>query len=174
MQLICLDATLVITSTEKAPSPGRVGCLSAAPGAEEEGADESEMQRAARRLELIPTLLRLFFYEDTCDGPERFLSYVESQHEISIVFDEQLLAHFADGALEFEPIRWKALQVASAGTGAFLSQLTVLTELTSKLARRDISVFQISTYQSDYGTVQTLVAMLAVACDLTGVQCSLR
>lgn len=130
MQLVCLDATLVITSTET-------------------------------RLELIPALLELLFYggqeDEDAAISQPFLSYVESQHEVSVVLDERLLSRFPDGALEYEPIRWKALQVASAGTGAFLSQLAVLTELTSALARRGVSVFQISTYQSDYGRLEATI-----------------
>jgi hypothetical protein len=145
VQLVCLDATLVITTTDKGG-----------------GARQGEVQA---QLALIPTLLELLFYSPDASGSgsdsdgdgerpsQRFLSYVESQHEVSLVFDEALLARFPAGALEYEPIRWKALQVASAGTGAFLSQLAVLTELTSTLARHGISVFQISTYQSDYGAV---------------------
>ncbi|KAG6949134.1 hypothetical protein JG688_00014766, partial [Phytophthora aleatoria] len=81
----------------------------------------------------------------------RFLSYVETQHEVSLVFEERLLAKFPEGALEFEQLRWKVQQVASAGPGAFLSQLAVLIQLTTELAKHGISVFQISTYQSDYG-----------------------
>lgn len=144
VQLVCLDATLVITTTDKGGG----------------GARQGEVQA---QLALIPTLLELLFYSPDGSGSDsdgdgerpsqRFLSYVESQHEVSLVFDEALLARFPVGALEYEPIRWKALQVASAGTGAFLSQLAVLTELTTTLARHGISVFQISTYQSDYGAI---------------------
>ncbi|GMF33275.1 unnamed protein product [Phytophthora fragariaefolia] len=70
---------------------------------------------------------------------------------MSLVFEQQLLDTFPAHALELEPLRWKALQVASAGPGAFLGQLAVLTQLTSELAAHGVSVFQISTYQSDYG-----------------------
>ncbi|KAG7394123.1 GATS protein-like 3 [Phytophthora boehmeriae] len=68
------------------------------------------------------------------------------------------------GALEFESLRWKALQVASAGPGAFLSQLAVLTQLTTELAKHGISVFQISTYQSDYVLVKVEDLDAAIGC----------
>eukprot|EP00644_Phytophthora_capsici_P006550 jgi/Phyca11/18389/fgenesh1_pg.PHYCAscaffold_36_\ len=68
------------------------------------------------------------------------------------------------GSLEFEPLRWKALQVASAGPGAFLSQLAVLTQLTTELAKHGISVFQISTYQSDYVLVKVEDLGMAIGC----------
>lgn len=111
----------------------------------------------------MPPLLELLFYSHECDNL-RFLSYVETQHEVSLVFEERLLDKFPDGALEFEPLRWKALQVASAGPGAFLSQLAVLTQLTTELASHGISVFQISTYQSDYVLVKVEDLEAAIAC----------
>lgn len=106
---------------------------------------------------LVPQLLELLFYSSS---ESRFLSYVETEHEVSIAFEESMLALFPvpereteSVALEYESTRWKALQVASAGSGvSFLSQLAILTELTTTLAAQGISVFQISTYQTDYGT----------------------
>lgn len=169
VQLVCLDATLVITTTEKAAFANGNASSCDSQG-EEEDADGGRNPGMKAQLELIPTLLELLFYiPDEYDGEgerpsQRFLSYVESQHEISLVFDEALLSRFPPGALEYEPIRWKALQVASAGTGAFLSQLAVLTELTSTLARHEISVFQISTYQSDYGPALTVAIKVLAAC----------
>ncbi|KAG7379307.1 GATS protein-like 3 [Phytophthora pseudosyringae] len=137
VQLVCLSTTLVITSAEATITREAT----------------STCHDLHSSLALVPPLLELLFY--TPDGGERlrFLSYVETQHEVSLVFEEQLLSKFPDGALEFEPLRWKALQVASAGPGAFLSQLAVLTQLTTELAKHRVSVFQISTYQSDYGEI---------------------
>ncbi|KAJ8561899.1 hypothetical protein ON010_g7779 [Phytophthora cinnamomi] len=57
-------------------------------------------------------------------------------------------------------VRAAALEGAAGGVGrarAFLSQLAVLTQLTTELATHGISVFQISTYQSDYGERALLV-----------------
>lgn len=154
VQLVCLSTTLVVTSADKCVTRDATAPTST-------WADNAPRSASA----LVPPLLELLFYPPSLGLRRlshdhshehsherlRFLSYVETQHEVSLVFDEQLLAKFPQGALEFEPLRWKALQVASAGTGAFLSQLAVLTQLTTELAKHGISVFQISTYQSDYG-----------------------
>lgn len=140
VQLVCLSMTLVITSTEKIIT--------------RDGTSTSTYYDLHSSLALVPSLLELLFYTPSgSDNVERlrFLSYVETQHEVSLVFEEKPLTTFPAGALEFEPLRWKALQVASAGPGAFPSQLAVLTQLTTELAKHKISVFQISTYQSDYG-----------------------
>ncbi|KAG6947517.1 hypothetical protein JG687_00016055 [Phytophthora cactorum] len=139
VQLVCLSTTLVISSTEKTITRNAIS-----------------KRNDLHSLTLVPSLLELLFYTPSglsidASHHVRFLSYVETQHEVSLVFEERLLAKFPEGALEFEQLRWKALQVASAGAGAFLSQLAVLIQLTTELAKHGISVFQISTYQSDYG-----------------------
>ncbi|RLN25914.1 hypothetical protein BBJ28_00025606 [Nothophytophthora sp. Chile5] len=175
VQLVCLSASLVIASAERPvalSSPDAAtpptSALSADDAVVSADSADSRDGRQKRQLELIPTLLELLFFtpatsdregqeqrdayvESDDTGRQRFLSYVETQHEVSLVFEEQLLHKFPVDALEVEPVRWKALQVASAGPGAFLSQLAVLTQLTTELARHKLSVFQISTYQSDYG-----------------------
>lgn len=160
VQLICLTPSLVITSVEKTANqhpfhPFLTETSTSSSSSDDTTDTISPAIVQQRHALLIPTLLELLFYSSERRGMDasvqRFLSYVETQHEISIVFEEQLLSMFPDGALEYEPIRWKALQVASAGTGAFLNQLAVLTELTTQLAKHNISVFQISTYQTDYG-----------------------
>ncbi|KAK1942655.1 Cytosolic arginine sensor for mTORC1 subunit 1 [Phytophthora citrophthora] len=142
VQLVCLSTTLVITSAETTIT------LDAS-------ASSNDLHSS---LALVPPLLELLFYPSSdpsyINENQRFLSYVETHHEVSLVFEEKLLDKFPQGTLEFEPLRWKALQVASAGPGAFLSQLAVLTQLTTELAKHGISVFQISTYQSDYVLVK--------------------
>ncbi|ETK93979.1 hypothetical protein L915_02910 [Phytophthora nicotianae] len=157
VQLVCLSTTLVISSTEKTVTRDALSKCS-----------------DLHSLTLVPSLLELLFYTPSLDSSHqlRFLSYVETQHEVSLVFEEQLLSKFPEGALEFEPLRWKALQVASAGPGAFLSQLAVLTQLTTELAKHGISVFQISTYQSDYVLVN--VADLAKAFKCLQSFCSIE
>ncbi|RLN66232.1 hypothetical protein BBJ28_00026938, partial [Nothophytophthora sp. Chile5] len=188
VQLVCLSASLVIASAERpialsspdtATSP--TSGLSADDAAVSADAADNRDGRQKRQLELIPTLLELLFFtpatsnsegqeqrdadvESDDTGRQRFLSYVETQHEVSLVFEEQLLRKFPADALEVEPVRWKALQVASAGPGAFLSQLAVLTQLTTELARHKLSVFQISTYQSDYVLVKVEDLETAIAC----------
>lgn len=164
VQLICLAPSLVITSVEKTNNQHpfhpflaahATGDTTSSTSTSSSSDDTDAAPQPQQHALLIPTLLELLFYSSERHGmdpsAQRFLSYVETQHEISIVFEEQLLTMFPDGALEYEPIRWKALQVASAGTGAFLNQLAVLTELTTQLAKHNVSVFQISTYQTDYG-----------------------
>ncbi|KAE9282590.1 hypothetical protein PR003_g27369 [Phytophthora rubi] len=154
VQLVCLSTTLVVTSADKCVTPTSTWSDNA--------------PRSA--LALVPPLLELLFYTPSSlqlhsDHERlRFLSYVETQHEVSLVFEEQLLTKFPQGALEFEPLRWKALQVASAGPGAFLSQLAVLTQLTTELAKHRISVFQISTYQTDYVLVKVEDLDAAIGC----------
>jgi hypothetical protein len=150
VQLVCLSTTLVISSAEK-PSTHDAASASLNPHSS---------------LALVPPLLELLFYPPSSDPQSavRFLSYVETQHEVSLVFEEQLLRRFPEGSLESEPLRWKALQVASAGPGAFLSQLAVLTQLTTELARHGISVFQVSTYQSDYVLVKVEDLDAAIGC----------
>lgn len=158
VQLICLAPSLVITSVEKTANQHPFHPFLTETTSNSKATSAAAVQQ--RHALLIPTLLELLFYSSERRGMDasvqRFLSYVETQHEISIVFEEQLLSMFPDGALQYEPIRWKALQVASAGTGAFLNQLAVLTELTTQLAKHNISVFQISTYQTDYGAYVSL------------------
>ncbi|EEY67221.1 uncharacterized protein PITG_04180 [Phytophthora infestans T30-4] len=127
-------------------------------------ATSAEVQLVCLSTTLV--ISKLLFYTPSSNAGNnlRFLSYVETQHEVSIVFEERLLDKFANGVLEFEPLRWKALQVASAGPGAFLSQLAVLTQLTTELAKHGVSVFQISTYQSDYVLVKVEDLETAIAC----------
>ncbi|KAL4092619.1 hypothetical protein PRIC1_011611 [Phytophthora ramorum] len=150
VQLVCLSCSLVITSAER----------SIALGASASTCSDDDLRSS---LALVPPLLELLFYTATSESL-RFLSYVETQHEVSLVFEEQLLDKFPPGALEFESLRWKALQVASAGPGAFLSQLAVLTQLTTELAAHGLSVFQISTYQSDYVLVKVEDLDAAIGC----------
>ncbi|OWZ24259.1 hypothetical protein PHMEG_000738 [Phytophthora megakarya] len=149
VELVCLSTTLVIASAEKPVILDTIGSRS--------------YYGSECSVSLIPPLLELLFYAPSEDHL-RFLSYVETQHELSLVFEEQFLHHFPEGTLEFESLRWKALQVASAGPGAFLSQLSVLTQLTSELAAHGISVFQISTYQSDYVLVKVEDLDAAIGC----------
>ncbi|TYZ61901.1 hypothetical protein PybrP1_006477 [[Pythium] brassicae (nom. inval.)] len=145
VQLVCLAPTLAIASASKCP------------------------QRAAA---LVPSLLELLFFSaPSATSGSSFLSVAETPHELSLVLPEARLSLFPPDALRMEPQRWRALQVASAGAGAFLSQLAVLTELTTQLARHGVSVFQISTYQTDYVLVKredlaTAVACLAAFCDV--------
>ncbi|KAG3115751.1 hypothetical protein PI124_g8345 [Phytophthora idaei] len=152
VQLVCLSTTLVISSTEKTITRNAIS-----------------KRNDLHSLTLVPSLLELLFYTPSglsidASHHVRFLSYVETQHEVSLVFEERLLAKFPEGALEFEQLRWKALQVASAGPGAFLSQLAVLIQLTTELAKHGISVFQISTYQSDYVLVKVEDLERAIKC----------
>ncbi|KAG1702228.1 hypothetical protein DVH05_010018 [Phytophthora capsici] len=151
VQLVCLSTTLVIASAESTITlDASASCYD-----------------PHSSLALVPPLLELLFYpssDASYNENQRFLSYVETQHEVSLVFEEKLLDKFPQGSLEFEPLRWKALQVASAGPGAFLSQLAVLTQLTTELAKHGISVFQISTYQSDYVLVKVEDLGMAIGC----------
>ncbi|KAL3664334.1 hypothetical protein V7S43_010659 [Phytophthora oleae] len=152
VQLVCLSTTLVITSAETTIT---------------RDASATTCYDPHSSFALVPPLLELLFYPTSGlshSDNQRFLSYVETQHEVSLVFEEQLLAKFPEGALEFESLRWKALQVASAGPGAFLSQLAVLTQLTTELAKHGVSVFQISTYQSDYVLVKVEDLDAAIRC----------
>lgn len=145
VQLVCLAPALAIASASK--------CV----------------ERSAA---LAPALLELLFFSaPSVATGSSFLSVAETPHELSLVLPEARLALFPPDALRVEPQRWRALQVASAGAGAFLSQLAVLTELTTQLARHGVSVFQISTYQTDYVLVKredlaTAVACLAAFCDV--------
>lgn len=166
VQLVCLAPTLVITSIEKTAQQHPFHpFLARDNGSNSDDTAPQQPQPQSHAL-LIPTLLELLFYspERTDTASQRFLSYVETQHEISIVLEEQLVRMFPPGALQCEPTRWKALQVASAGTGAFLTQLAVLTELTTQLAQHRISVFQISTYQTDYVLVKVEDLATAIRC----------
>uniref|UniRef100_K3X9C5 CASTOR ACT domain-containing protein n=1 Tax=Globisporangium ultimum (strain ATCC 200006 / CBS 805.95 / DAOM BR144) TaxID=431595 RepID=K3X9C5_GLOUD len=173
VQLVCLAPSLVITSVEKTNNEHPFHPFLTTTSQANDTRDGNDtpppaVQHQQRHARLIPTLLELLFYSSERQGMDasapRFLSYVETQHEISIVFEEQLLSMFPDDALEYEPIRWKALQVASAGTGAFLNQLAVLTELTTQLAKHNVSVFQISTYQTDYVLVKIEDLKVAITC----------
>lgn len=151
VQLIGLAPALVIASVDKRRVHGR-------------NASEEEVYLPL----MVPQLLELLFY---ASSESRFLSYVETEHEVSIAFEESMLALFPEGetaALEYESTRWKALQVASAGSGvSFLSQLAILTELTSTLAAQGISVFQISTYQTDYGASKGTITAVEERSKLT-------
>lgn len=162
--------------TEKMPAQVQLVCL--APVL----AVASAPKNAASAPDLAPALLELLFFprpslsrnDDTSSSSGSFLSIAETPHELSLVLPESRLARFpaqARGRLRVEPQRWRALQVASAGAGAFLSQLAVLTELTTQLARYGVSVFQVSTYQTDFVLVKredlaTAVACLAAFCDI--------
>ncbi|TMW61282.1 hypothetical protein Poli38472_013745 [Pythium oligandrum] len=161
VQLICMAPSLVITSIKKHDNQHlfhptrRAGDVVSA---------ENEPKSSSH---LASWLIELLFFsspDDDTESSSRFLSYVETQHEVSIVMDEAKLAKFPEGALTHEPTRWKALQVASAGAGAFLTQLATLHELTMRLAHQNISVFQISTYQTDYILVKVEDLHRAIQC----------
>ncbi|KAE9291291.1 hypothetical protein PF008_g25371 [Phytophthora fragariae] len=113
VQLVCLSTTLVVTSADKCVTPTSTWSDNA--------------PRSA--LALVPPLLELLFYTPSSlqlhsDHERlRFLSYVETQHEVSLVFEEQLLAKFPQGVLEFEPLRWKALQISTYQTDYVLVKM---------------------------------------------------
>ncbi|KAJ0393178.1 hypothetical protein P43SY_000565 [Pythium insidiosum] len=175
VQLICMAPSLVITSVKKTDNrnpfyPFLAPAGGAAP--KRRSSSASSPTPSSDPHQLVTWLLELLFYSSS-PSAQRFLSYVETQHEVSIVFEAELLERVPRDALEVEPIRWKALQVASAGAGAFLSQLAILTELTTQLARHDISVFQISTYQTDYILVKSEDLDRAIQC-LLGSFCDVE
>lgn len=160
VQLICLTPSLVITSVKKHANRNPFYPFLA--HGSTDNCAPYDATHGPEPFQLVTWLMELLFYSaDRLHGrdraTQRFLSYVETQHEVSIVFEDLLLSIFPDKALEYEPIRWKALQVASAGAGAFLNQLSTLTELTTQLARHHISVFQISSYQTDFSTLDLLL-----------------
>ncbi|GLD98897.1 hypothetical protein PINS_up021807 [Pythium insidiosum] len=178
VQLICMAPSLVITSVKKTDNRNPFypflssAASTPAPKRRSSSGGSSSQLVATDPHQLVTWLLELLFYSSS-PSSQRFLSYVETQHEVSIVFEAELLERVPSDALEIEPIRWKALQVASAGAGAFLSQLAILTELTTQLARHDISVFQISTYQTDYILVKSEDLDRAIQC-LLGSFCDVE
>ncbi|TMW61281.1 hypothetical protein Poli38472_013744 [Pythium oligandrum] len=164
VQLVCMKPSLVITSIKKKATQHLFRPLLWAEHAESTS-NASRNHSGSSHLTLW--LLELLFFSATDEEDvtsSRFVSYVETEHELSIVMDEAMLPRFPEGTLAHEPSRWKALQVASAGAGAFLTQLETLHELTTLLANQHISVFRVSTYQTDYILIKVEDLHRAVQC----------
>ena len=110
------------------------------------------------------TLIQLLFYgngEKNDHEQDRFMSYVETFHEYSIVLEQRYVSKFQH-LLKVEGIEssrveiesntcWNALQI-SPGYLDSVDEITILQKVSTPLANAEISVFQISTYETDYCT----------------------
>ncbi len=105
------------------------------------------MSAARQRLILLPDALAVCRLETTASMPDwealgRFWSVTRTEEEITVVCPE---AHVPQGVKRESG--WRALKVE----GPLEFSLTgVLASLTAPLAREKVSVFAISTYDTDY------------------------
>jgi len=97
---------------------------------------KSDLQTCA--LALIKTIL--------FSNKERFLSYTDTSVEISIVLDEETVKEFPEDTLQFSPKLYRALELTSNSD----SHSSLVHSMSDPLARAGISIFYISTYETDY------------------------
>jgi len=99
------------------------------------------------------------------DGPrhDRFFSFVESPHEITLVIEERDLAASFEGGINLEttPGRWRALRISDGSLG--FQNVGMCQRLSGPLAAASISVLYISTYETDYVLVEESKLSLTVA-----------
>ena len=106
-----------------------------------------ERMGARQRLILLPEVLAICRLETTASIPDwatlgRFWSITRTEEELSVVCPE---AHVPQGVKR--ETGWRALKVE----GPLDFSLTgILTSLTAPLAKEKVSVFAISTYDTDY------------------------
>lgn len=99
----------------------------------------------------------------------QFFSFTETNQEYTIVIPEEDLEKFPDDIKTSGRI-WRALTVSAGAVGAFLNELglagvsKIAKAVISPLAECDISVFCISTYQSDFILVQETDLPDAIEC----------
>jgi len=107
----------------------------------------------------------------------RFLSYTlsptGSRDEVSLIIDEESLALLSSGSPEslfINKERWFAIQVSGGSTG-FTSGL--VSDISNTLAHHQISLYYLSTYQSDFTLVTSAQVDLTVASLQSSFDCKL-
>ena len=99
----------------------------------------------------------------------QFFSFTETNQEYTIVIPEEELGKFPEDIKTSGRI-WRALTVSAGAVGTFLNELglagvsKIAKAVISPLAECDISVFCISTYQSDFILVQETDLPEAIEC----------
>lgn len=103
---------------------------------------------------MTPFIVHLLAYTRTSRS---FFSFAKTPHEYSLVMDERQAQSlfrrypnlvFEDASQGHDIEIWQALRLSTGGT--FQQQVQILQRVAQALAQADISVFQISTYQTDY------------------------
>eukprot|EP00160_Parvularia_atlantis_P000407 Unigene10335_Nuclearia_a/m.31567 Unigene10335_Nuclearia_a/g.31567 ORF Unigene10335_Nuclearia_a/g.31567 Unigene10335_Nuclearia_a/m.31567 type:complete len:335 (+) Unigene10335_Nuclearia_a:107-1111(+) len=88
--------------------------------------------------------------------PGRFISFTETADEISLILEDAYLAEMARETtpewLDVEPMTWRALQLVVGTAGQTASG--IVSSLATPLAAHGISIFQLSTYDSDYALIE--------------------
>jgi len=92
------------------------------------------------------SLIKIMLFSDK----DRFFSYTDTSSEISIVMDEETFKEFPEDTLELSPKLYRALEFTSGPS----SSAYLVHSMSDPLARAGISIFYISTYETDY----TLIA----------------
>jgi len=90
-------------------------------------------------------LLRQFFFPERSD---RFFSFTATPTETTMIIDEQSLRSFPVSSLEVHLESWRAIQVLGEGSMGF-SQMHVAA-LSQLLAREGISIYYLSTFNTDF------------------------
>jgi len=101
-------------------------------------------------------LLRQFFFPPR---ENRFFSFTASPAETTMILEQNQLASFPKDVLEVHSARWKALQVAEGLSGSAGINL-----LANALAVANISIYYLSTFNSDFILVPEHKAEEAMLC----------
>ena len=99
-------------------------------------------------------LTRLAFFPRS-DEDAHFFSFTETPREISLILDADSIQAFPEGLLMVQPTVWRCLEVYPGESGIGMQEFTkTVHKIAAPLAQAGISIFQVSTFASDF----TLVA----------------
>ena len=94
----------------------------------------------------LPAVLDVLFFQR--QDHARFVSFTRTPEEISLVLQNEDLQFFEDGVLEVADGHWRGMQICEGSFGFNASG--IISKVTGPLARASISVFNFSTYDTDY------------------------
>jgi len=92
-------------------------------------------------------------------GKDRFFSYTDTSQEISIVLDEESIKEFPEGILKVSPNYFRALELYS-----MTPQVSLIHSVSNPLAKAGVSIFYLSTYETDFTLIKEEDLELALNC----------
>uniref|UniRef100_A0A6B2LB17 CASTOR ACT domain-containing protein n=1 Tax=Arcella intermedia TaxID=1963864 RepID=A0A6B2LB17_9EUKA len=101
----------------------------------------AQLRKKDLNVAALPILKILLFSNDI-----KFFSFTDTTTEISIVMEERLLEVFPSGLLELSPKVWRSLEIVNS---TYSGISTGVHSISSPLANAGISIFYISTYETD-------------------------
>jgi len=108
----------------------------------------------------IQTLLKLFFFSESSN---RFFSYTISENEISVIGDSTALSQFPEGSIVIFGDRLKIVKCDFGALG-FSENSNIVNSISEVLARVNISILFLSTFNTDFTFVLEKQVDTAMAC----------